>query len=83
MSHFFHIFRNQTAITNDAVQRTTEAVTKIWLKSGIPMKSSWLHSEELLKIFEPQKKFFKSKKRNDNTQSNNRKKFCESLETYI
>jgi len=52
MRYFFHIFKNQNATTNDAVKRTIEAVTEIWLKSGIPMKSSWLHSKQLLKIFE-------------------------------
>ena len=36
----------------DAVERTNEAVTEIWLKSGIPMKSSWLHSKHFLKSFE-------------------------------
>ena len=40
----------------DAVKQMNEAVTEIWLKSGIPMKSSWLHSNHLLKIFESWKK---------------------------
>ena len=52
----FSIFKDQNATTNDAVKRTTEAVTKIWLKSGIPMKSSWLHSKQILKIFKSWKK---------------------------
>ena len=61
--------------------RTVEAVTEIWLKSGIPMKSCWLHSNQLLKIFESWKTFKKSDKRNNNTERNDRKRFCESLET--
>ena len=40
----------------DAVKQTNEAVTKIWLKSGIPVKSNWLHSKHFLKIFESRKK---------------------------
>ena len=32
--------------------QTIEVVTEIWLKSEIPMKSSRLHSKQLLKIFE-------------------------------
>ena len=40
----------------DAVKQTNEAVTKVWLKSGIPMKCSWLHSKHFLKIFELWKK---------------------------
>ena len=43
MRYFFPFFKNQNARTNDAVKQTIEAVTEIWLKSGIPMKSSWLH----------------------------------------
>ena len=37
---------------NDAVTRTIETVTEIWLKSGIPRKSSWLHLKQPLNIFE-------------------------------
>ena len=44
------------------------------------MKCGWLHSKPLLKIFKSWKKFFKSQKRDDNTEKNNRKRFCESLE---
>ena len=51
MHYFFHIFKNRNATTNDAVKRTVEAVTEIWFKSGIHMKSRWLHSKPLLKIF--------------------------------
>ena len=59
MRYFFHIFKNQNATTTDAVKRTIEAVTEIWLKSGIPMESSWLHSKQLLNVFESWKKFLK------------------------
>ena len=52
MHYVFHIFKNRNATTNDAVKRTIEAVTEIWFKSGIYMKSSWLHLKPLLKIFE-------------------------------
>ena len=31
MRHFFHIFKNQNATTNDVLKRTIEAVTEIWL----------------------------------------------------
>ena len=61
ISCIFLIFKNQNAATNDAVKRTIEAVTEIWLKSEIPMKSSWLHSKQLLKIFNCGKNFEKSK----------------------
>ena len=56
MRYFFPFFKNQNARTNDAVKQTIEAVTEIWLKSGIPMISSWLHWKQLLKIFESWKK---------------------------
>ena len=56
MCYFFQIFKNQNVTTIDAVKRTIEAVTEIWLKSEIPIKSSWLHSK-LLKSFESWKKF--------------------------
>ena len=48
MHNFFHIFENQN--DNDAVKRTIEVVTEIWLKSGIRMKRSWLHSKQLLRF---------------------------------
>ena len=56
MRSFFHIFKNQNATTNDAVNRMIEAVLEIWLKSVISEKSSWLHSKQLPKIFELWKK---------------------------
>ena len=40
MRYFSHVFKNQNTTTSDAVERTIEAVTEIWLKSGIHMKSS-------------------------------------------
>ena len=58
-----------------------EAVTEIWLKLKTSMKSSWLHSKQLLKIFESWENIKKSKKRDNNIERNNRKRFCESLET--
>ena len=54
--YFFHIFKNQSAATNDAVKRKIAAVTEIRLKSRNPIKSSWLHSKQFLKIFESLKK---------------------------
>ena len=39
MRYFFYIFKDLNATKNDAVTQTIEAVTEIWLKSGIPMKS--------------------------------------------
>ena len=57
MRYFFHIFKNQNATTTDAVKRTIEVVTEIWLKSGILMESGWLHSKQLLNVFESWKKF--------------------------
>ena len=51
MHYFFHIFKKQNATTNDAVKRTIEAVTEIWLRLGITMKSSWLHSKQILKKY--------------------------------
>ena len=59
MRYFFHIFKNQIAAKNDAAKRTIEAVTEIWLKLGILMQSSWLHSKQLLKIFKSWKKLKK------------------------
>ena len=56
MRYFFHIFKNQNATTTDAVKQTIAAVIEIWLKSEIPIKSNWLHSKQLLKIFESWKK---------------------------
>ena len=53
---FFIFFKNQNATTNDAVKRTIESETELRLKSGIPMKSSWLDSKQLLKIFDWWKK---------------------------
>ena len=79
--YFFHIFKNQNDTTNDAVKRTIEAVTEIWLKSEISMKSSWMHSKQLLKNFESWKKYKKSKKRDNKTESNYKKRFYKSLET--
>ena len=38
MRYFFHIFKNQNETTNDAVKRTIESVTELWLKSGILMR---------------------------------------------
>ena len=52
MHYVFHIFKNQNATTNEAVKQTIGAATEIWLKSGIPVKNSWLHSKQLLKVFE-------------------------------
>ena len=54
---FFRIFKNLNATANDAVERMIKAAIEIWLKSGIPIKSSWLHSKQLLKNFESWKKF--------------------------
>ena len=51
MHYFFAIFKNQNAITNDAVKRKIEAVTETWFKSQISIKNIWLHSKQLLKIF--------------------------------
>ena len=51
---FFIFSKIKMPQTNDAVKRTIEAVTEKWLKSRIPMKSSWFHSKQLLKIKMPQ-----------------------------
>ena len=51
MRYFLDIFKNQNDTAIDALKSTIEAVTEVWLKSGIPMKSSWLHSKQLRKIY--------------------------------
>ena len=63
------------------MERTIKAVIEICLKSRIPINSSWLRSNQLLKVFKSRKKFKKSNDRDYNTETNNTKKFCESLET--
>ena len=73
----FFPFLKLKMTTNDTVKQTIEAVTEIWLKSGIPMKSRWLQSKQLMKIFES----WKTKNRDNNTIRNNRKRFFVSLET--
>ena len=54
-----HTFKNQNATANDAVKRTIEAITEIWFRLGMSMKSSWLYSKQLGKTFESWKKFKK------------------------
>ena len=76
--YFFHVFKNPNDTANDAVKRTIEAVTKIWLKPEIPMKSSWQHSKQLLKIFESWKKFKKVRSA-ILTPKETTENFCESL----
>ena len=49
---FFYIFKNQNVTKTDVIKQPIKAVTEIWLKSGISMKSNWLHLKELLKIIE-------------------------------
>ena len=55
MHYFFRIFKNQND-TNNALKQMIEAVPEIQMKTEIPMKSSWLHLKQLLKIFELWKK---------------------------
>ena len=53
LHYFFHMFKNQNDTTNAAVKRTIEAATEI---RNPYVESSWLHSNQLLKIFEWWKK---------------------------
>ena len=70
---FFTLFFKNQNDTNDAVKQTIEAVTEIQLKLGIPMISIWLHSNQLLKIFESWKKsMIDASSRSINHGSNNR-----------
>ena len=83
MRYFFHIFKNQNETTNDAVKRTIESVTEIWLKSGIHMRKvlavAFKTTSENFWIME---KLMKSKKRDNNSEKkNNGNRFHESWET--
>ena len=64
----------------EAAKQVTKVVSNIWVKSGIPMKSNWLHCKQLLGMLDKWEKLKKNKNRESNTERNKRKKFCEDLQ---
>ena len=77
MLHFFYFLKSHDLKKVEAV---TKVVSDIWIKSGIPIKSNWLHCKQLLGMHGKWEKLKKNKNRESNTERSKRKKFCKDLQ---
>ena len=77
---FFYFSKSCNLKKVEAVKQVTKVVSDIWIKSGIPMKSNWLHCKQLFGMHDKWEKLKKIKNRESNTERSKRKKFCEDLQ---
>ena len=77
---FFYFLKSHNLKKVEAAKQVTKVVSDIWIKSGIPMKSNWLHCKQLLGMHDKWEKLKKNKNRESNTERSKRKKFYEDLQ---
>ena len=80
LRHFFYFLKSHNLKKAEAAKQEAKVVSDIWIKSGIPMKSNWLHCKQLLEMHDKWEKLKNNKNRESDTEKSKRKKFCEDLQ---